>query len=221
MQAVRADIEVQASPEPQALRREPVPQPSRYVDDADTPDYRTRSGRERRAFERAVLPWRVPLLTTAQMLTRDRADAEDLLQETLLRAWRFWPRYREQDSCRAWLHRILNNVFYSEHRSRSRRRLQLVEYAQTQLAPSDTRLASLAATDPHRRATDEQLERSMAALSHGQRRILHLVEVDECSYRETALALACPVGTVMSRLHRARAALRAELMRVQPQNSMA
>jgi RNA polymerase sigma-70 factor (ECF subfamily) len=223
MQAVRANIEVQASPEAELLRREPFPQARLYVEHDAEPDCRTRSARARRSFERAVLPWHATLLITAQTLTRDRADAEDLLQETLLRAWRFWPRYREQDSCRAWLQRILNNVFYSEHRSRSRRRLQLAEYAQTQLAPNDTHMATLAATEPHRRVTHEQLERSMAALSHGQRRILHLVEVDECSYRETALALACPVGTVMSRLHRARAALRAELTRgaCQQQNSMA
>lgn len=168
---------------------------------------------DKRAFERAVMPHYESLRSSALRLTKNRADADDLLQETLLRAWRFWPRYREEDSCRGWLQRILNNTFCSEHRARTRRRTHLAEYAQDRgqcvLATHDE------GADPHRLVTHEQLAGSLSALSVGQRRILHLVDVDERSYREAAVTLACPIGTVMSRLHRARAALRAQLARVE------
>lgn len=165
----------------------------------------------RRAFERAVAPCYDSLRASARRLTQHRSDADDLLQETLLRAWRFWPRYRDRDHCRGWLQRILTNTFYSERRARARRRTLLADYAQTE--HQRTQATSLDVAEPHRRVNHEQLACSLSALNAGQRRILHLVDMDERSYRETAEALACPIGTVMSRLHRARAALRAELLR--------
>jgi RNA polymerase sigma-70 factor (ECF subfamily) len=164
------------------------------------------------AFERAVLPCRPALRACALSLTKNRADAEDLLQETLLRAWRFWSHYREQDNCRAWLQRIMTNTFCSERRSRTRRSLQLVHYAHSAArytAPAD----DLAGEQPHRDVSHEQLACSLSALRPEQRRILQLVDVDEQSYRETAQSLGCPIGTVMSRLHRARAALRNQIAR--------
>jgi len=174
----------------------------------------------RRAFERAVASCYPGLRASALRLTRRQADADDLLQETLLRAWRFWPRYREEDNCRAWLQRILNNTFCSEHRARVRRRAQLGVYAQHE-SLRETRAPHPVHGEPHRLVTYERLACSLSALSPGQRRILHLVDVDERSYRETAEALACPIGTVMSRLHRARAALRAELTRQDARSSCA
>ncbi|MEY4576999.1 MAG: hypothetical protein RL701_1702 [Pseudomonadota bacterium] len=172
----------------------------------------------RAAFERAVAPCCDSLRRTALRLTKRRADADDLVQETLLRAWRFWPRYRDEDNCRGWLQRILSNVFYSEHRARKRKQAQLLDYAtQAHVAAGAGQVANpeLAVpgngNDPHRLVSHEQLARSLAALTPGQRHILHLVDVDERSYREAAAELACPLGTVMSRLHRARLALRTQL----------
>jgi RNA polymerase sigma-70 factor (ECF subfamily) len=169
--------------------------------------------RDRRAFERAVLPCCASLRASALQLAKNRADADDLLQETLLRAWRFWPSYREQDSCRGWLQRILSNTFCSDCRASSRRRAQLSEYARSGGEWFAFRSEQDAGEQPHRRVTHEQLACSLSALNPEQRHILHLVDIDERSYRETALALDCPIGTVMSRLHRARAALRTQLTR--------
>src|SRR5205085_1803528 len=68
---------------------------------------------ERVCFERSVLPLTRSLRSSALRMARSPADADDLVQETVLRAWRFWPSYTERDSCRAWLHRILRNTFVS------------------------------------------------------------------------------------------------------------
>ncbi|MET0387118.1 MAG: sigma-70 family RNA polymerase sigma factor [Polyangiales bacterium] len=173
------------------------------------------SVRDRRAFERAVLPCCSALRASARQLTKNRSEADDLLQETLLRAWRFWPRYREQDHCRSWLQRILLNTFYSERRTHARRRSQLAEYV---LSGGDPTASVPGAegrepTQPHRLVSHEQLAGSLLLLKPEQRQILRMVDVDERSYRETASELGCPIGTVMSRLHRARAALRTELAR--------
>jgi RNA polymerase sigma-70 factor (ECF subfamily) len=167
----------------------------------------------RAEFERAVLPHRAALSASARRLAKSRADADDLVQETLLRAWRFWPRYRERDHCRAWLQRILSNTFCSMCRSAARRRAQLSQLAlasdmQAELAGHESPL------EPRQNSSscnDDQLASSLAALKPEQRRILCLIDLDERSYREAANELACPIGTVMSRLHRARRALRAQL----------
>jgi RNA polymerase sigma-70 factor (ECF subfamily) len=167
----------------------------------------------RAEFERAVLPHRAALAASARRLAKSRSDADDLVQETLLRAWRFWPRYHERDHCRAWLQRILSNTFCSMCRSAARRRAQLSQLA---LASSmDAELASkesaLESRDDSASCGDDQLASSLAALKPEQRRILCLIDLNERSYREAANELACPIGTVMSRLHRARRALRAQL----------
>jgi RNA polymerase sigma-70 factor (ECF subfamily) len=169
--------------------------------------------RDRMGFERAVLPQRASLRAAALRLTRNRADAEDLVQETVLRAWRFWPRYVERDTCRAWLQCILTNTFLTERRRDARRRTQLSEL-EAQASVSDGEMRGSQAevergADVHQ--VDDRLKHGLSALSSEHRRILWLVDVHERSYREAADELACPIGTVMSRLHRARAALRREL----------
>src|ERR1700759_4780154 len=68
---------------------------------------------DQRAFQRTVAPFNAALRAQALRLTKNRSDADDLLQDTLLRAWRYWPQYREQDNCRAWLQRIMLNTFCS------------------------------------------------------------------------------------------------------------
>jgi RNA polymerase sigma-70 factor, ECF subfamily len=170
--------------------------------------------RDRAGFERAVLPLQLTLRAAALRLTRNRADADDLVQETVLRAWRFWPRYVERDTCRAWLQCILTNTFLTERRRFARRRSQLSELegdalnAALEQAEGSQAEVERSADSRH---LDESLNQGLSALSHEHRRILWMIDVHERSYREAAAELACPIGTVMSRLHRARAALRREL----------
>jgi RNA polymerase sigma-70 factor (ECF subfamily) len=166
-----------------------------------------RRTRDTAAFERALAPHQQALRASALRLTRNRADADDLVQEALLRAFRFWDRYREEDCCRAWLQRILVNTFYSERRTRTRQRTLLDAYAQAR------KVAEAVSGEPELTApiSQEELQDSLGALRPEQRHILRLVDMHEHTYREAADSLACPIGTVMSRLHRARAALRTQL----------
>jgi RNA polymerase sigma-70 factor (ECF subfamily) len=168
---------------------------------------------ERAAFERIVMPLLSGLRSSALHLTKNRPDADDLVQETLLRAWRFWSGYEERDNCRAWLQRILVNTFCSEHRRRQRQRAQLSLFeVEQQLSAPRNEPSPDARSDAQRsHALDEGLQNGLATLSTAQQRVLSLIDLQERSYREAAAELACPIGTVMSRLHRARAALRLQL----------
>ena len=172
--------------------------------------------RDNAGFERVVVPLLRSLRAAALRLTRNRPDADDLVQETVLRAWRFWPRYMERDNCRAWLQRILTNTFRTEWRRAARSRARLGEFElMLQAAALPAHLPStergIDAGEPAGAGLDERLTSALSALKPEQRRILWLVDVRERSYREAAAELACPIGTVMSRLHRARAALRLQL----------
>lgn len=129
------------------------------------------------------------------------ADADDLVQETFARAIAARHRYQAGSNGRAWLCRILCNLAVSERRRRARdERLRTRLHA---IGPDDS------VVPPEPRALDDaSLIAALATLPPCDRRILELAEVEELSYREIARALECPVGTVMSRLHRARRRLR-------------
>ena len=128
-------------------------------------------------------------------------DADDLVQETFARAIAARRSYQAGSNGRAWLCRILCNLAVSEQRRRARdERLRTRVIA---MSPA------LAADEPPPRALeDAELIAALATLAPCDRRILELAELEELSYREIARALECPLGTVMSRLHRARRRLR-------------
>jgi RNA polymerase sigma-70 factor (ECF subfamily) len=156
----------------------------------------------RAAFAVEVLPHREALLVTARRLT-GRADlAEDLVQDTLLRALRSAHRYRPGTNARAWLYRILHRVRLDELRQRSRRLPTVaLEGDGPRVAAVQDRLASGA----------ETLERALGAVPEPYRSAVVLRDVEELSYAEVAAVLGVPIGTVMSRIHRGRAVLRAAL----------
>lgn len=139
----------------------------------------------------------------ARALTGDRAQADDLVQECLARAWEKLSLWRRGSDLRAWLFTILHNVFVNELR-RAKRRPELLAFDDEAL-------------DAPRRATQEDglamrdLETALSSLPLDQRAVLLLVGVEELSYEQTAKALDIPVGTVMSRLSRARERLRLQL----------
>lgn len=137
----------------------------------------------------------------ARALTGDRMQADDLVQDTLARAWEkltFWQRGTD---LRAWLFTILHNLYANDVRRR-KRRPELLALDDTELdAPQpDTADSGLAMRD---------LESALRRLPDEQRAVLLLVSLEELSYEDTARALSIPVGTVMSRLSRARERLRA------------
>jgi RNA polymerase sigma-70 factor, ECF subfamily len=171
---------------------------------------------ERLRFERSVMPLTQVLRSSALRLSRSPADADDLVQETVLKAWRFWPRYTDRESCRAWLHSILRNTFLSQRRRAGREREVLSEAGHTHA--DEKPFVAHALPEPDRDGLDDGLTRSLAALRTEQRTLLWLVDVEERSYREAADQLGLPIGTVMSRLHRARAALRGAFL--QPESAL-
>ena len=138
----------------------------------------------------------------ARGLVADRARADDLVQDTLERAWRRFPMWQRRGAVRAWMFGILHNLFVD--RLRGQRRSP--EDAAGDHLPEVADRAS-----PSDRLELRDLERALQRLPAEQREVLLLVGVEEFSYQEAAGVLGVPLGTVMSRLSRARERLRAEL----------
>lgn len=160
------------------------------------------------AFERYVLPEVDVLVRVAMSLTRNAADAEDLVQDTLLRAYgaveRFDGRYP-----RAWLLTIMRNAQVNRVRRRRPELLRDPE-AGERLLESQTPHDS-AEHDALRDAFDAQVERALEELPDKFRRVVGLVDLEGLSYQEAADRLGVPIGTIMSRLHRARQRIRGRL----------
>jgi RNA polymerase sigma-70 factor, ECF subfamily len=161
------------------------------------------------AFRRYVLPELDVLLRVARRLTRQQAEAEDLVQDTLLRAYRAVDRFDGRYP-RAWLLTILRNTHYNRLR---KRRPDLLDDEVTQRLPDsgvDGRRDGTAERALHDHF-DPEVRRALSSLSRNHRAVVALVDLDGLTYKEAADMLAIPVGTVMSRLHRARAKVRAQL----------
>jgi RNA polymerase sigma-70 factor (ECF subfamily) len=161
------------------------------------------------AFERFVLPEIDVLLRVANSLTRNHAEAEDLVQDTLIRAYRaiegFDGRYP-----RAWLLTILRNTHINRNRRQRPELLRNPEAAQDMLAgaPAEDRTDAFVDED-----MDIEILRALHSLDDPFRRVVELVDIDGLTYAEAAEFLEIPVGTVMSRLHRARSRIRDRLDR--------
>ena len=137
----------------------------------------------------------------ARALTRDETDAEDLVQEALLRAYEKRSTFRPDRNIRAWLLSILHNIFIDRIRSRRSELLRISHagaVAEASQAPTQDHVVRLA-----------QVRQTFLALPEEQRAALHLVAIEGLTYAEAATTLAIPIGTLMSRLGRARATLRA------------
>jgi RNA polymerase sigma-70 factor (ECF subfamily) len=144
------------------------------------------------------------LFRVAMWLERDRRDAEDLVQETMIQALRSFHRFQPGTNCRAWLLQILRHVM--SNRRRARLRSPLVE------DPDDRIALSAPVTPPiEQHLTDEHILSALQRIPEAFQGVIVLCDVEELSYKEIAETLAIPLGTVMSRLHRGRALLRSEL----------
>ena len=162
-------------------------------------------------FERYVLPEVDVLLRVARSLTRSTADAEDLVQDTLIRAYKAIDRFDGRYP-RAWLLTILRNTHINRNR---RRRPELLRDPDTQMERIAQTPEDDAASRPDRFIDlefDAALDDALAALSDQFAQVVELVDVDGLSYAEAAEVIGIPVGTVMSRLHRARKKIREHLL---------
>ena len=155
-------------------------------------------------FEQAVLPHLDAAYNLARWLTRNRQDADDVVQEAYLRAFRFFPRFRGGDA-RAWLLKIVRNTWYTWFRSN--RPLQDAAEFDENLAPPD-RHAPNPEEAALQKASDTLVRKALEELPPNFREVLILRELEEMSYREIANITGMPTGTVMSSLSRARGRLR-------------
>lgn len=159
---------------------------------------------ERATFETEAMPYLSELFRVAMWLVRDRAEAEDLVQETFTQALESFHRYQPGTNCRAWLVTIMYHM--NSKRRRLKARLQLV-------SDNEERIAETVAFEPPtpQDISEEEVLSALGSIPHSYQEVVVLSDVEDLTYKEIADALAIPVGTVMSRLHRGRKLLRAEL----------
>ncbi len=174
------------------------------------------SDRTRREFEELALPHLDGLYAAALRLTRNEREADDLVQDGVLRAYRFFDRFERGTNVKAWLFKILTNTFINKYRRKVKER-EVVESASKEATAPQVVMAPGAAgsINPEQALFDRLLSddvlRAIDKLPIDFRIVVILADLQEFAYKEIAEILDCPVGTVMSRLFRGRRLLQKEL----------
>jgi len=169
-------------------------------------------------FTDVAMEYMPSLYTAALRMTRNPSDAEDLVQETYLKAYRAFERFQEGTNLKAWLYRILTNTFINSYRAK-KRRPEESDIDDVESLYHYRRLGGLAGSTAGRSAEEEVLDHiteaevkeAIEALPEQFRMAVLLGDVEGFSYKEIAEILDVPIGTVMSRLHRGRRALQSRL----------
>ncbi|MDW8225494.1 MAG: sigma-70 family RNA polymerase sigma factor [Bacteroidota bacterium] len=142
----------------------------------------------------------------AVYLSRDRELAKDLVQETYLRAWQSWKSFQPGTNCKAWLFTILRNLYINRYRHQQREPeiLPYDEHEEESLSPLPEISAPSVEAEFYRTVLDDEIVHALHALPESFRTIVILCDIEELSYNDVAQMLGIPIGTVRSRLHRAR-----------------
>ena len=164
-------------------------------------------------FVRDVLPLVDQLYRAARRYTHSTADAEDLVQETMAKAYAGFHTFTGGTNVRAWLFRIMNNTWITSYRVAQRRPDEVLTADVSDMRPNaaKSQSAELAVLEA---MADDEVRGALQALPEGQRLVVYYADVEGFRYKEIAAILDLPLGTVMSRLHRGRVNLRALLIDV-------
>ena len=172
---------------------------------------------KRSEFERQALVHLDALYGAAYRLTRNPRDAEDLVQDALLRAYKFWDSFQQDSNCKAWLLRIVTNTFINEYQRKKRSR-EVLDAATAEQSATDGVLVQASANDKQspqqvllQHSVSDDVQRALDSLPDDFRTAVILCDMQGLSYKEIAEIMECPVGTVMSRLFRGRKLLAAAL----------
>ena len=170
-------------------------------------------------FAENAMPYMDQLYSHALRLAKNPADAEDLVQETYLKGYKAFESFNEGTNLRAWLFRILTNSFINTYRKKQRsfdeHEVEDIEsaYLSTNLNTSSSRQLGISAEDAlFERLTEDEIQIAVDSLPSSYKQVVLLADVQGFSYKEIAEILEIPDGTVMSRLHRARAKLKDQLL---------
>lgn len=169
------------------------------------------------AFEATALVYVDELYATALRYTKNEKDAEDLVQETFLKAYTNWHRFEQGTNCRAWLFTILTNTFINKYRRRKKER-EILQTDELRPAEQDffNRDQSEYYHSPERETINKSftvdVQHALEELPDEFRMVVVLADLNDFSYKEIAHILGCPVGTVMSRLFRGRKLMRENLV---------
>ena len=170
---------------------------------------------KRKSFEREALPHMDALYRTALRMTKNDGDAEDLVQETMIKAYRFWDKFEQGSNCRAWLFKIMTNIFINDYRSKSRTPQSIDvddiddNYLYGQLVTQNEY------DNPERqlfaKIFDKDVKQAIEELPDDFRMVVVLSFLEGFAYQEIADIADLQLGTVKSRLHRGRKLLQKKL----------
>ncbi len=170
------------------------------------------------AFHKEAVPHIDALYGTALRLTKSESDAEDLIQETMLKAFRYFDKYENGTNCKAWLFKIMHNTFINRYRKKQKRKEYLID---EDYRPLQERAEAPEHTPFHEHyESEEQLyfkmfgdevKEALEEVPVDFRMVVLLADLQDFAYKEIAEIMDCPIGTVMSRLYRGRRMLQSEL----------
>ncbi len=169
-------------------------------------------------FEAAAMPFVDSLYNTAYRMTRNAEDAEDLVQETYLKAYKYYDKFSEGTNFKAWLFKILKNTFINSYRRRQQQPPQsefaeIEDSFENQVSDEVRRRVKSPEQELLEDVLDEDVQRALDALPTDYRIAVVLADLEGFSYKEIAEILELPVGTVMSRLYRGRKLLEKGMLR--------
>jgi RNA polymerase sigma-70 factor (ECF subfamily) len=171
--------------------------------------------RKQEDFNEEIIPHLDALYNFALRLTTDPNDAEDLVQDTIVKAYRFFNSYEKGTNAKAWLFRILKNSYINNYRKQSKKP-QEVDYDEVATFYETVRAERTETSDLEdkmfRELIDDDISKALDAIPEDFRTVVLLCDVEDFTYEEIANMLDVPIGTIRSRLHRGRNLLKTQLM---------